>query len=764
VPLLDSRPSGHAGARRRPPSSAGTRDTCQRQIWSCVRRCRLLSSALPWNMHEPYQGHGNTWAVTLAATDLQVLGVRLGVVLRWREPAPDAASAAARDGASAEALADVGAREVAGPLEAQAMLCAEGACGGPGPALSPRPPAACADAGPVPGARTSAPPEAAAPGGGEAEPPPAPGAGAGAAAAGRAPQEATGVPWALYAVLGPARAHLSGAEVAAAAAVAGGASAEAARRLAAALPARAWPAGSPGARRALGERGDAGGAGACEQAWLAEVAVETSMLTLAFAPGGAAAAAASVPPPPGLSCSPAAAACLGCRGSASLLVASEVLAVAAAAARTPGRSGDGAAVLAASLAQPGLWVGPGGTGAAAAAADLGVCSLPPLDAWGAPDQRAPLAAACAAPAPESRAAPPNELARPSAGVEDQASAGGARAEGLAPIRTGSGRGGAHAQPSCESPGWEMPAAPRLLVAGARALVQGPCAPALLASPVCLLSEAARSAGVGGGGTGAGASAARLSLSVGSVSGLLDAAHLRALVRALMQLCPNAHGHACECSARGARPARRLLGLAGRCTPECESSGCRLHRPQRTRQLKAQSASGMLHERSKLCFTVTESGTTSAAHASRFTQSQERGAWRRRPRWRQPRARAPRCRRCRLSRRPRCRSRRRCASRSASPACRARWRRGGNQARDPCLGARRRPPQSASQIRRRGRAWSQIRRRARAWSQAAWPSGRWARRWSASYARHGRAPGAHVLIHGHAQTRLRGTSAPARALA
>jgi len=290
--------------------------------------------------------------MTLAAPDLQVLGVRLGVALRWREHAPDAASAAARDGASAEALADVGAREVAGPLEAQAMLCAEGACGDPPPALSPHPPAACA--GPVPGACTSAPPEAAAPGGGEAEPP-APGAGADAAAAGQAAQEATGPPWALYAVLGPARAHLSGAEVAAAAAVAGGASAEASRRLVAALPPRAWPAESPGARRALKERGDAGGAGACEQAWLAEVAIKTSTLTLAFAPGGAAAAAASMPPPPGLSCSPTAAACLGCRGSAFLLVACEALTVAAAAARTPGHPDDGAAALAASLAQPGLW-------------------------------------------------------------------------------------------------------------------------------------------------------------------------------------------------------------------------------------------------------------------------------------------------------------------------------------------------------------------------------------------------------------------------
>jgi len=480
----------------------------------------------------PVQGMATPWSMTLAAPDLQVLGVRLGVALRWREHAPDAASAAARDGASAEALADVGAREVAGPLEAQAMLCAEGACGDPPPALSPHPPAACA--GPVPGARTSAPPEAAAPGGGEAEPP-APGAGADAAAAGQAAQEATGPPWALYAVLGPARAHLSGAEVAAAAAVAGGASAEASRRLVAALPPRAWPAESPGARRALKERGDAGGAGACEQAWLAEVAIKTSTLTLAFAPGGAAAAAASMPPPPGLSCSPTAAACLGCRGSAFLLVACEALTVAAAAARTPGHPDDGAAALAASLAQPGLWVGPGRTGAAAAAADLGMCSLPPLDVGGTPDQRASQGAACAAPAPEPRAASPSEQAQPSAWAEDQASGGGARSEGLAPIRTASGRGNAHAPPPCESPGWGSPAAPGRLAGGARALAQGPCAPALLGSPACLLLEAAGSEGEGNG--GAGASAARLSLSVGSVSGLLNAAHLRALVRALPRLCP-----------------------------------------------------------------------------------------------------------------------------------------------------------------------------------------------------------------------------------
>ncbi len=553
----------------------------------------------------PVQGMATPWSMTLAAPDLQVLGVRLGVALRWREHAPDAASAAARDGASAEALADVGAREVAGPLEAQAMLCAEGACGDPPPALSPHPPAACA--GPVPGACTSAPPEAAAPGGGEAEPP-APGAGADAAAAGQAAQEATGPPWALYAVLGPARAHLSGAEVAAAAAVAGGASAEASRRLVAALPPRAWPAESPGARRALKERGDAGGAGACEQAWLAEVAIKTSTLTLAFAPGGAAAAAASMPPPPGLSCSPTAAACLGCRGSAFLLVACEALTVAAAAARTPGHPDDGAAALAASLAQPGLWVGPGRTGAAAAAADLGMCSLPPLDVGGTPDQRASLVAACAAPAPEPRAAPPSEPARPTAG--------GVRSEGLAPIRTASGRDSAHAQPRCESLGWDMSAAPRLLAGGARALTQGPCAPALLGSPVCLLLEAASSEGEGHG--GAGASAARLSLSVGSVSGLLDAAHLRALVRALPRLCPDAHRRACEYSARGAHlaQAQRRLGLAERLTTERGCSGCRLHRPQRTRLLKAQAVSGMVRGAVKLCFTVTEFGTSCAPHTLR----------------------------------------------------------------------------------------------------------------------------------------------------
>lgn len=401
----------------------------------------------------------------------QVLGARLGVALRWRDEVAEA-DAASADG-SAAALSLAGAREVAGPLEVQAMLCAAA-----------RAPASAA-AG-EPGLRADA-------------------AGSvlsGDAAAG---EQGGGDAWAAFAAMGPARVHLSGAEVAAAAAVAGGAAAEAERGFCQALPARTWP------QNPAANPGEAGLPAAGSHAWLAEILLETRTLQVTYASGGSAAALVSTPPPAAFLSSPtaAAAACLSCRDGAQLLLACDSVTVAAAAAGPPDPPALGdRIVLAATLAQAGLWAG-ARLGATAAAVDLGIGFLPGLPRK-ATRQGLHSSGCAAAPGgvlPGAALPPPVRARGP--GAEPS----GAADQGACPRST-------------DGP-------PQLLAAGAVALARGACRPALVASPVCLLLGAADS-GAGargsGGGRAEGGAAARVAVSVESVSGALGAQHLQALVR------------------------------------------------------------------------------------------------------------------------------------------------------------------------------------------------------------------------------------------
>ena len=396
-----------------------------------------------------------------------MLGARLGVALRWHDEVAEA-DAAAADG-SAAALAAVGAREVAGPLEVQAMLCT--AAHSPASAASGESGLHAHAAGTV----------------------------RGGAAAG---EEGGGDAWAAFAAVGPARLHLSGAEVAAAAAVAGGAAAEAERGFCQALPARAWPQNPA-------KNPDEGGLPAAgSHAWLAEVLLETRTLQVSYASGGSAAALVSTPPPPAFLSSPtaAAAACLPCRNGAQLLLACDSVAVAAAAAGPPGTPASGdRLVLAATLAQAGVWGGPR-LGAVAAAVDLGFGFLP-----GKATRQGLHLSGCAA-------APGGELPGDAPPPPVRARGPGAEPSGVSHL---------DAWPtSADGP-------PQLLAAGAAALARGACRPALLASPVCLLVGAAGGGAGAGGSSGVGAeggAAARVAVSVESVSGALGAQHLQALVR------------------------------------------------------------------------------------------------------------------------------------------------------------------------------------------------------------------------------------------
>lgn len=518
----------------------------------------------------------------------QALGVRLGVALRWSEAGAGPGAAGADGGGSADLLAAAGAREVAGPMELQAMLCSaavpgEAGAGGPGGtggseagglgAAEVGGPGAAGSGEPGPepasphgrregkGAAARDAPPLADPASSRAEPL-APGAEAPVLAADRrehrgaeaaAALDASGSDgsaarqgsWALFAAVSPARLHLSGAEAAALAAVAGGAGAEAERRLRGPFPARAMPMSCPS--EGLGQGARAGSGHGARAPWLAEVAVETGVLRLTYAPGGSAAALASTPPPAAFLSLPAAAAnaFLGRRGGCALLVSCNTLAVAAAA--NPGTPenlalGGGTAVVA-SLAAASLWAGPQ-LGAAAAAADFSCGALPatspgnpapdsadPNDWHAHPDSTARPDAAQAAPTlAGSGEASCAQLQPPAQGEQrqDAAGPGSSSIPTLLRVRTGSREGSPrpHVGPM-------VPAPPRLLAGGAAALLQGPCQPALLASPVCLLVEAAEpgESGGGGGGQPAAGGAACVAVSVESVSGALSARHLQALVRA-----------------------------------------------------------------------------------------------------------------------------------------------------------------------------------------------------------------------------------------
>ena len=400
-----------------------------------------------------------------------MLGARLGVALRWRDEVAEA-DAATADG-SAAALAAVGAREVAGPLEVQAMLCAA--------ARSPLT-AAPGD----PGLRASA-----------AGPVPSGGAGAGG--------EGGGDAWAAFAAMGPARVHMSGADVAAAVAVAGGAAAEAERGFCQALPARTWPQ-NPATNPSEGGLPAAG-----SHAWLAEVLLETRTLQVSYASGGSAAALVSTPAPPAFLSSPtaAAAACLPCRDGAQLLLACDSVAVAAAAAGPPDPPALGdRVVLAATLAQAGMWVGPQ-VGAAAAAVDVGFGCLPGLPRTATRQDVQSLGCATVP-----------GVATPGGAVPPPMRVRGPGAEPLGAVYDGA---------SLRSANGPL----QLLAAGAAALGRGACRPALVASPVCVLvGPAAGEDGArgSGGGWAEGGAAACVAVSVESVSGALDAQHLQALVR------------------------------------------------------------------------------------------------------------------------------------------------------------------------------------------------------------------------------------------
>lgn len=401
----------------------------------------------------------------------QVLGARLGVALRWRDEAAEADVAAADGGAAA--LAAAGAREVAGPLEVQAMLC---------PAMNP---AASAPAG-EPGSREDA-------------------AGSVLSGGPSVGKEGAGDAWAAFAAISPARVHLSGAEVAAAAAVAGGAAAEAERGFCQALPARAWPQ-NPATNPSEGGLPAAG-----LHAWLAEILLESRTLQVSYASGGSAAALVSTAAPPAFLSSPtaAAAACLPCRDGAQLLLACDCVAVAAAAAGPPDTPAPGdRIVVAATLAQAGVWAGTQ-LGASAAAVDLGFSFLPGL--------------------------PRNATRQGQHSSGSAAKPGGVLPGGAPPppVRVR----GPEAEPSGELGQVACPRSadgpPQLLAAGAAALARGACRPALLGSPVCLLVGAAAGRvdrGGNGGGGAQGGAATRVAVSMESVSGALDAEHLQALVR------------------------------------------------------------------------------------------------------------------------------------------------------------------------------------------------------------------------------------------
>lgn len=482
-----------------------------------------LDKGLPFDRW-PFKCYGESGSSFVCP---QVLGVRLGIALRWCDALRTSGGAGAEDGGE-DALAAVGARQVGDPLELQAMLCGtEPGLGlgcttdaAPGPAVE------C----PAGGARRDDP--AAAPRGGPsplrmsaAEMGAAADEQAGAREEGKSGRQA----WVLFAAASSARVHMNGAEVAAAAAVMAGAAAEASRwQLRAPLPPRAWPAGPPGEGPGRG-RGDRGRGIPEQLPWLAELAVETGVLALTYAPGQAAADLTLTPSPPAfLGTMPAAAPSVesACRACSSLLVGCDAMTLAAAAASVPDAGGSavggaevraGSVIVAATLAQPSLWAGVR-LGAAAAAVDLGVVTVP-----------APLAAACAVPAADggqgthTKAPPPEQLPL----------LVGEHARSPPPVRVAGSRDGPAGEPRggyglCMAEG--VPAAPGLLAAGAESVMRSICKPALLASPVCLLVRSDAPAGAAASGTaGAAAGAQSVALSVGAVSGALDAGRLRALV-------------------------------------------------------------------------------------------------------------------------------------------------------------------------------------------------------------------------------------------
>lgn len=453
--------------------------------------------------------------------------MRLGVALRWCDAPRTSGGAGAEDGGEF-ALAAVGARQVGDPLELQAMLCGTE----PGLALgcatdaAPGPAAEC----PAGGARRDD--SAAALRGGLSflrMPAGELGAAADKQAGAREEGKCGRQAWVLFAAASSARMHMHGAEVAAAAAVMASAAAEASRwQLRAPLPPRAWPAGPPGGGPGPG-RGDGGRRVPEQLPWLTELAVETGVLALTYAPGQAAVDLTLTPSPPAfLGAMPAAAPFVepACRACSSLLVGCDAVTLAAAAASVSDAGGSavggagvraGSVVVAATLAQPSLWAGVR-LGAAAAAVDLGVAMVP-----------APLAAACAVPAADggqgthTKAPPPEQL--PLLGGEHARIPPTVRVAGSRDRPAGEPRGG-HGLRMVEG----IPAAPGLLAAGAESVMRGICKPALLASPVCLLVQSDAPAGADASGTaGTAAGAQSVALSVGTVSGALDAGRLRALV-------------------------------------------------------------------------------------------------------------------------------------------------------------------------------------------------------------------------------------------